>query len=330
MGAERAPIPHLIESYLQSRGLELAANSLAAYRDDIDGFVADLAPMDPRDASPSDLSAWLERHTRDAKDPDDPRPWSRSSAQRRLAAVRGWYAWMLEEGHCVKNPAARLKVRVPTRRAPVRFTESELGAFFAAGKHAVAEAGTPLQFHTRTRVYAICVLAYVLALRIEEIIGAERRGLDRTTTPWRLTLVRKGGKLRTYLIPDGTEVHGALSVALRDTSSTEPYLFTNPRTEKRFTRRVVLRHMQDWATAAGWEADRLEHWSPHALRHTRAYHLVAGGGSVQDVQDLLDHANLATTTLYVQHDQRGGDRLLSEEVRRPLPRDDHDREHDAS
>lgn len=314
-----------VEEYLEGRALDLAPKTIIDYRADLAVFLTCIAPIDPTEASSADITNWLVSRTRAPGDPSDGKLWCRATSSRRLAAIRGWYDWLMDQGHVAKNPAARIRIRVPLQPAPLRYSAGEIGSFFAAGRAAILAPQNSKKHGNAVQHYAICVLAFTFALRVEEVLSLTRGSLDRWQKPWRLTVARKGGKQRTFTVPDGTDVHNSLTAALavqKLPSTPETPLFYSLHTGRRWTRRTVLRVMGQWAAAAGWDEERLDAWSPHALRHSRAYLMVEEGRSVQDIKDLLDHASLATTTRYVQHDERAGNRLLLDEVHRPLPSPD--------
>ncbi|MBI3113730.1 MAG: tyrosine-type recombinase/integrase, partial [Rhodospirillales bacterium] len=152
---------------------------------------------------------------------------------------------------------------------------------------------------------AVLLLLYGAGLRIGEALGLARRqapafdsdGNDAEAT---LVVTGKGGKQR--LVP----VLPVVARAIADYLSHCPVVLADDgplfvgRRGKRLTARVVQRQMQKARVLLGLP----ETATPHALRHSFATHLLAGGGDLRTIQELLGHASLSTTQRYTDVDAR--------------------------
>jgi site-specific recombinase XerD len=230
-----------------------------------------------------------------------------SSVAARLAAVRSLYRHAARQGWIDADPMAG--VRSPRRPARLprvlsvddaaRLVEAPSRSSSASvGRRGPAGPGDPrLGDALRRRDAALLELLYATGMRISEAAGLtiDRMELDRG----RLRVVGKGNKERELLF--GAPAQAALRSYLTEgrpvLASRGPLptaaVFLNAQggaLSARGARMAVDR----WADAAGLAT----HASPHTLRHSFATHMLEGGADLRSVQELLGHANLATTTVY--------------------------------
>jgi integrase/recombinase XerC len=270
--------------------------TVKAYRTDLDGFLAFCAehlgePPGPERLSrlrAADFRAWLaERHRQGL---------ARTSTARALASLRSFYRY-LDREHGRHNPALkalrtpRLPHRLP-RPLSADQAERLLGAAPAAGLDWLAR-----------RDAAVLLLLYGAGLRIGEALALERAAVGQDPARLRSLLITgKGGRQR--LVP----VLPVIAAAIRDYLGACPYqetagpLFLGAR-GKRLQAPIVRRLMQDLRRRLGLP----ESATPHALRHSFATHLLAGGADLRTIQELLGHASLSTTQGYTGVD---GARLI--------------------
>jgi len=136
---------------------------------------------------------------------------------------------------------------------------------------------------------------YACGLRASEAVGLEPSALDP-----RDGLVRVRGKgSKERIVPVGREAIAAVRAWLQRGRpafvglAPEPHLFVNQRGQG-LTRQGLYKIVQRHARAAGLDGKM----SPHTLRHTFATHLLAGGCDLRAVQEMLGHADIATTQIY--------------------------------
>ena len=275
-----------------------SAATVKAYRTDLFGFLRFCAEHlgDPPDLgallnlSAADFRAWLAARHR--------RGLARRSTARALAAVRSFYRF-LDRQHGRHNPAAaalrspRLEQRLPRPlSAPHVATLLEDPPDVGAAPWVIK------------RDLALFVLLYGAGLRIGEALSLERGAVGAAPAALgSLTVTGKGGKQR--LVP----ILPAIAEALAEYLEACPYplaraapLFVGAR-GKRLQSAVVRRLMQQLRRLAGLP----ENATPHALRHSFATHLLAGGADLRVIQELLGHASLSTTQGYTAVE---GERLL--------------------
>ncbi|HZT51303.1 MAG TPA: tyrosine-type recombinase/integrase, partial [Stellaceae bacterium] len=201
------------------------------------------------------------------------------------------------EGVRRDDPTAGIDAPRLGRPLPKILEEDEVAALVAAAERAQGADGR--------RLCAMVELLYGAGLRVSELVGLPLAAAQRDP---RFLIVRgKGGKER--LAPLGAPARAALAsyLAVRQhflpPRKTSPYLFPSRGREGYLTRRRCAQLLKQLAAAAGLDPARL---SPHVLRHAFASHLVGHGADLRSVQEMLGHADIATTQIYT-HVQ--GDRL---------------------
>ncbi|HLU66048.1 MAG TPA: tyrosine recombinase XerC [Kofleriaceae bacterium] len=273
--------------------------TVKAYRTDLSGFLRfcaghlgdapDLAALLGLGAG--DFRAWLaERHRRGL---------ARRSTARALAAVRGFYRF-LDRQHGHHNPAATA-LRTPRleQRLPRPLSEPHVEALL---DEPADPDSAPWVIR---RDLALFLLLYGAGLRIGEALALERDAVGADPAALRtLTVTGKGGKQRLLpILPVIAEALAAYLEACPYVPSGKAPLFVGVR-GKRLQQAVVRRRMQQLRRRAGLP----ENATPHALRHSFATHLLAGGADLRVIQELLGHASLSTTQGYTAVE---GERLLA-------------------
>jgi integrase/recombinase XerC len=215
-----------------------------------------------------------------------------ASRARRLSAVRSFFRYLARR-HGVTNPAlsllSRPRVRPPVPRAltvaDARTVTDDIDQM--AGSTALAARDT-----------ALFTLLYGCGLRIGEALALNVRDAPLPDRTEALRVLGKGGKAR--IVPVLPAVRAALAAWLRhhpDPAPDRP-LFLGAR-GARLDAAVAQKILRDFRRLNGLP----EHATPHALRHSFATHLLAGGADLRSIQDLLGHASLSTTQRYTSVDE---------------------------
>ncbi len=280
-----------------------SAHTIAAYGRDLSAFLgfleehfgepASLAAL--FDLRPADFRAWLARHAAGGR--------ARSSTARALSVVRGFFAWLARNDygenhaiHAVRTPKVPHSIPKALSLGEARDTLE------AAGDLSNVE-------WIVQRDIAILTLLYGCGLRIAEALSLTLR---EAPTGDSLTITGKGGKQRMVpVLPVVREALGAYLDACPWPIAADDPLFLGARGGP-LRARIVQRQMQRLRGLLGLP----ETATPHALRHSFATHLLAMGGDLRAIQELLGHASLSTTQRYTEVDSG---RLL-EEYRATHPR----------
>ncbi len=279
-----------LEQFLGYLSIERGAsvNTLAAYGRDLKGYVAFLAARDvwvPDAVTRDDLTAWvvgLREHG-----------YAPASVGRKVSAVKSFHRFLVREGLSETQPAAALPLPKLPERLPdvISLAEADrlLSQPFPDG---------PLGIRDR----AILEVLYGCGLRVSELIG-----LDLTDVDLDAGLVRvlgKGDKERV------TPIAGAASRALREyVSRARPLLRTKSARQdpsalflsgrgRRLTRQWVFGVVRTRGERVGLALH------PHTLRHSFATHMLEGGADLRALQEMLGHADIATTQIYTHVDRR--------------------------
>ena len=273
-----------LEEYLQwltiEKGRSLA--TIAAYRRDLNALVSWMATrhLDETSVSEEDLERYFNGLRRVRR--------SSSTVARAVAAVRGWFAYLYDEGHVPLDPGARLKGGRRGRTLPKPLAEEEVVALLDS---------VPATSAIDLRDRALLEILYGTGARVSEVAGVELSDLDFDEEL--ILLTGKGSKQR--LVPIGSTLKAALLAYLgpggRSTlaaSKRSPKLFLNARAGA-LTRQGVDLVIHKRALAVGIDRSRI---SAHVFRHSCATHMLAHGADIRVVQELLGHASIATTQLY--------------------------------
>jgi integrase/recombinase XerC len=208
------------------------------------------------------------------------------SIARKLSAIRSFYRYLMREKLVTANPIANTSSPKLDKHLPDFLTADEIARLLAA-----PDPAKPLGQRDR----AFMELLYASGLRVSELANLEMAQVDLESDEIRVW--GKGSKERVVLM--GKPAATALTFYL---SGGRPALLGKKKSPSvflnyeggRLTERSVQRILSKYARAAG--IARRVH--PHMLRHTFATHLLDGGADLRVVQELLGHANLATTQIY--------------------------------
>lgn len=279
-----------------------AAPTLSAYRNDLDQAAAFLKRRgcSLKSASSDDLRRYLATLSHLGRS-------ARTSA-RRLSALRQFYRFLALEGVRKDDPAAALESPRLPRSLPKILAEDESLRLIAQARAMKGREGA--------RLLCLIELLYGAGLRVSELVGLPVAAAKRDR---RFLIVRgKGAKER--LAPLSGPARRALDAYLEvraeflKEGESSRFLFPSRGAEGHLTRRRCGQLLKELARASGIDERRL---SPHVLRHAFASHLVDGGADLRSVQEMLGHADIATTQIYT-HVQ--GERLKRVMANHPLSR----------
>ncbi len=209
------------------------------------------------------------------------------SLQRRLSAIRAFYRYLERAGRVSRNPAEGLRAPKAQKRLPEVLDVDQSARLMAIP-------GTdPLAIRDR----ALLELIYSSGLRVSEAVGLDLADLDLVEREVRVT--GKGNKRR--IVPVGRyaveSMQSWLPVRAECTRPEERAVFVGRR-GRRLSVRAVQKRLYEWGIRQG--LDQRVH--PHMLRHSFASHLLESSGDLRAVQELLGHADIATTQVYTHLD----------------------------
>ncbi|MCH7957755.1 MAG: site-specific tyrosine recombinase XerD [Proteobacteria bacterium] len=281
----RAPLSRHVDTFLEMLAAErgAASNTLQAYRRDLADFSAFVAARGrlPEDADGTAVRDYLAHLSGAGMAP--------STSARRLSALRQFFRFLYAEGMRDDDPCATIDSPRQGRSLPRHLSEDEVEQLLAAAGRRGGAGGT--------RLVALLEVLYATGLRVSELVGLPRSALSRDG---QMLIVRgKGGKER--MIPLGDAAAEALAAyeAVRGGFAPKgresPWLFPSRSRDGHLTRARFAQMLKAVALDAGLDAARV---SPHVLRHSFASHLLAHGADLRALQQMLGHADIATTQIY--------------------------------
>lgn len=227
---------------------------------------------------------------------DDLRDWlaadiktnatSAATQAKRLSALKQYYRFLVSEKIRVDNPVAALDRPALKRGLPKALGEQEIADLLAAASD-------------DPRLILLLELLYGAGLRASEVVALPL-GAIRANQPY-LIVHGKGGKERITPLSDAARTALASYLPQRDLARKKgkkdsAWLFPSSRAaDGHLSRQSLFLQLKALAVDAGVDPARVK---PHGLRHSFATHLLEGGADLRSVQQLLGHADIATTQIY--------------------------------
>jgi integrase/recombinase XerD len=274
-----------LEAFLEMLAAERGAArlTLAAYRNDLvdlSGFLAARGVL---------LDAADAEALHDYLAASGTRRLAPRTLARRLSAIRQFYRFLLTDGVRTDDPTSVLDTPRLGRPLPKLLSETEVARLIDTAERWPNEEGA--------RLRCILELLYATGLRVSELVTLPLAAAQRDP---RFMLVRgKGGKER--MVPLSPPSRQALSAYLACRKAFLPdaqasrFLFPSRGREGHLTRQRCGQLLKELALGASLDPARL---SPHVLRHAFASHLLDHGADLRSVQQMLGHADIATTQIY--------------------------------
>lgn len=206
----------------------------------------------------------------------------------RVASLRSFYRYLVQQGKLKENPASYLQVPKFDKPLPKNLDVDQVNHLldFDTSEDALA-----------CRDKAMLELFYSSGLRLDELVSANLLDID-----WSEALIRvrgKGNKQR--VLPIGRMAVAAIKDWLKVRGAyvgTEPDALFLSKQKSRISHRQVQQRVKLWSERQGLA----QHLHPHMLRHSFATHMLESSSDLRAVQELLGHANLNTTQVYTHLD----------------------------
>ena len=284
-----SPLDHYLNYLRLERGL--AANSLEAYRRDVEKFEQYLVTKE-RTVKRTAIHATAndtEQFIRELGEAG----LARTSMVRIVSGLRGFYKFLLRERMIHSDPTEHLELKPPRRGLPEVLSISEMEAILAAPDISTSKG---------IRDRALLEFLYATGARVSEATGLRLSQLF--LKDGLVKLFGKGSKER--IVPIGKMAQNAMDVYL---SKVRPiFVRSGKRTDAVFLnqeRGTALSRMSVWNLVREYAREaRIEKpLSPHTFRHSFATHLLEGGADLRIVQEMLGHADISTTEIYTHIDR---------------------------
>lgn len=263
---------------------QLSPHTLSNYQRDLEALVQwceNRGLKDAQQIQEADIRQWVSHLHR--------RGLAGSSIQRSLSATRSLFNYLSRENGYPRNPAASVQAPRKPRKLPKTMDTDQVNRYLKFDED------SPLASRDR----AIAELFYSSGLRLAELVAVNLQDIDHQARL--ITVTGKGNKTRT--VPVGGVALGAIEQWLqqRPPIAADPdsanALFTSLR-----GKRTSVRNIQDRIKRQGRKSGMAQDVHPHMLRHSFASHMLESSGDLRAVQELLGHANIATTQIYTHLD----------------------------
>ena len=276
------------DAVLIGRFLEMMAAESGAARNTLMAYASDLRLAS--EALPGGIAAASRNElTRLA---DGWADLARATVARKAAALRRFYAFLIDDGLRGDDPSDALPRPGTARRLPKTLSIADVDRLFAAIAERLASATVaPADY----RLSALIELLYGSGLRATELMSLPRNAIV-SDRPF-LILKGKGGRER--MVPLSDRAREAVARWRDFVSAGQPWLF--PSGKSHLSRIRLYQLLKLLAAEAGIPPDRI---SPHVLRHAFATHLLEGGADLRALQTMLGHADIATTEIYTHVDSK--------------------------
>ena len=293
--------PQAIVDFLEMLAAERGAskNTIDAYGRDLGDYFAALAGrgLDPWSVATQDIRD----HLADLAESG----LKATSTARKLSAIRQFHRFLCAEERRADDPAVLLEGPRQGRRLPKILSVAEVDALLQISREGLDDAARPARERLMARRAACLVeVLYAAGLRVSELVA-----LPLSAASWAeksleqgggfLVVKGKGGRERLAPLTDPARAaiaaYRRLLVELHPAQATQKWLFPSDGESGHLTRQAFARDLKILAAAAGISPSRI---SPHVLRHAFASHLLQNGADLRIVQELLGHADIATTQIY--------------------------------
>lgn len=280
-------LQHFCGYLTMERGL--SRNSIAAYKCDLQDFIAFLGregKKDFKEVTRDDIIDFLGEHKENGMEP--------TSLARRLVAIKVFFRYLYQEKFIPEEITSVMDSPKLWRILPEfmssREVETLMNVYAVNAKDFLA-----------IRNRAILEVMYACGLRVSEVASLKISSINMEDGVIRV--LGKGSKER--IVPVG---HLALQAIRRYLTKSRPCLLKNPDETTLFLshRGKVLDRERIWAIIkeAALQAGITKNIHPHTLRHSFASHLLENGADLRVIQEMLGHADIATTQIYTHVDQR--------------------------
>jgi len=273
----------LIDEYLNFLVVEKGAshNTLEAYSRDLNrytGLIQERGIKEIHEISPDDVIYYLSELKR--------RGLSANSMNRSLAALRGFYKFLLREKKIEQNPVAEIELAKVWMRLPDTLSHEEMDQL-------LSQPG--VRTDSAVRDTAMLELIYATGLRVSELLSLTTNSIN-----WQVGyLVVQGKGSKERIVPIGRAAYEKVRNYFNDVrpkyirGTQTNILFLN-KSGQGMTRQGFWKLVRKYAVQAGLQ----KKVHPHTFRHSFASHLLVGGADLRSVQMMLGHADISTTQIY--------------------------------
>jgi len=266
-----------------------SANTIAAYKNDLNQLLKHITKKHP------DLQSWSEVDADIVEEYVEfmgDKTYASSSVARKVAAVKSFFNYLHSRSLIEDNPTTQVDSPKVKKRLPQTLDFKDVERLLQAPK----QKRSPKNL----RDTALLAMLYATGMRVTEVVSLQQQDVDLANA----TLYCPSKEDQVRELPFDEETKSILTTYLEEgrpylvKDSSEEALFLNHRGQQ-LTRQGLWLIIKAYAK----EANLDKSVTPHTLRHSFAAHKLANGSNLQEVQQLLGHANISTTQIYTQLDE---------------------------
>lgn len=268
----------LIQQFIQFLKSErcLSGHTISAYQRDLKDLSNFYEAENLADLTENQLEDYMADSLRDL---------SARSVARHISTIKQFYSFLRREKIIEANPAELLEAPKWQRGLPKVLTKEEIDRLFDVAYQDQSVKGI--------RLCVMLEILYASGLRVSELITLEKSCINNYNQYPVLLIKGKGNKER--LVPLHEKAYQQIKAYLPYVPKTTPYLFV-ARNNKPITRMRVFQLIKELAVRTGIDPTKI---SPHIIRHAFATHMLKNGADLMLLKEILGHANLSTSEIYL-------------------------------
>jgi integrase/recombinase XerD len=273
----------------------LSDRTLRAYQSDLSQFHVHLNDTSTAEITPEHLETYLDKLGTG--------PYRDTSIRRKVAALKVFFRYLEEQGVVHESPARKLKIKRPVEnRVPTVLSSREVRALLAAPKGQIAELsaardsspGGRNRYFCAVRDHVILELLFSTGIRIGELVALDLHDVDLEKRLIQITGRATRGRC-VALTADIVITAMASYIELRSERTLDTTALFVGRAGTRLTIYSIENIFKKHVRIA-----EIKRHTPHALRHTMAALLVSSGADIREVQEILGHASILSTQVYMK------------------------------
>ena len=228
--------------------------------------------------------------------------FSKSTLQRKYSSINQFFKFLVKKKYINENPMLSMHRQKKEIKLPKFLTEQEINSMLSVNSN--------FKNTTQMRNQLILEMLYSTGMRVSELCSLQLSSLNinknNNDNYFFLTIKGKGQKER--IVPIRKNVLQLLEDYIKITKKNkQKYLFQSNGKNNFITRRTILNIIKQTATLAGLDFTKI---SPHTIRHSFATHLLQKGLDIREIQELLGHSSIDTTSIYAKINDRNSKEII--------------------
>ena len=228
--------------------------------------------------------------------------FSKSTLQRKYSSINQFFKFLVKKKYINENPMLSMHRQKKEIKLPKFLTEQEINSMLSVNSN--------FKNTTQMRNQLILEMLYSTGMRVSELCSLQLSSLNinknNNDNYFFLTIKGKGQKER--IVPIRKNVLQLLEDYIKKKKKNkQKYLFQSNGQNNFITRRTILNIIKQTATLAGLDFTKI---SPHTIRHSFATHLLQKGLDIREIQELLGHSSIDTTSIYAKINDRNSKEII--------------------